>query len=331
MGETVIVPQVSDSSSPRAGKLANVHSILQVLEQWYTLLAFIAIIIAGSILSPDFFTVTNFRNVSLQLSMAVIIAIGMLCTIVTGGIDLSVGSVVALAGCIAAGLTQQGISAVPAILLVLVLMGVAGAVSGLLVSKGGVAPFIATLATMTIWRGAAYMYQVGQDRRIDGTSFVSLLTAQVGPVPVPVIIMTSVALIAGFVLNRTRFGRSVYSVGGNREASRLVGISVNGTLVVVYIISAILAGLSGIILTARLALGTALVGQGYELDAIAAVVVGGASMSGGVGTVLNTVLGAFIIGFLNNILNLAGVAAYPQMIIKGIIIVAAVIWKRGRA
>jgi ribose transport system permease protein len=308
----------------------NAQSVLRFLGNWYTLLAFIAIVIAGSILSPDFFTVTNFRNVSLQLSMAVIIAIGMLCTILTGGIDLSVGSVVALAGCIGAGLTQQGVFPVLAVLIVLVLMGFAGSVSGLLVAKGGVAPFIATLATMTIWRGAAYIYQVGQDRRIDGTLFVTMLTYQIGPVPVPVIIMIVVALVAGFVLTRTRFGRSVYSVGGNREGSRLAGISVDWTLVIAYIISGILAGLSGIILTARLALGTALVGQGYELDAIAAVVVGGASMSGGVGTVLNTVLGAFIIGFLNNILNLTGVAAYPQMIIKGVIIVAAVIWKRDR-
>ncbi len=326
----MIAPQPNHGSSPHLAKSLSAHSVLRFLGNWYTLLAFIAIVIAGSILSPDFFTITNFRNVSLQLSMAVIIAIGMLCTILTGGIDLSVGSIVALAGCIAAGLTQQGVFPILAILVVLVLMGIAGSVSGLLVSKGGVAPFIATLATMTIWRGAAYIYQVGQDRRIDGTLFVTLLTAQAGPVPVPVIIMVIVALIAGFVLTRTRFGRSVYSVGGNREASRLAGISVDWTLVIVYIISAILAGLSGIILTARLALGTALVGQGYELDAIAAVVVGGASMSGGVGTVLNTVLGAFIIGFLNNILNLTGVAAYPQMIIKGIIIVAAVIWKRDK-
>jgi ribose transport system permease protein len=306
------------------------RAVIKWLSNSYILLVFLILIITGSILSPNFFTVTNFRNVSLQLSMTSIVAIGMLFTVITGGIDLSVGSVVALAGCIVAGFTQQGMSPIVAIISVLLLMSIAGLISGLLVSKGRVAPFISTLATMTIWRGAAYIYQVGQDRRIDGTQFVNVMTAQIGPIPFPVIILAVVALFAGFLLSRTAFGRSMYAVGGNREAARLAGINVDFTLVLVYVFCAVLSGLSGIILAARLALGTALVGQGYELDAIAAVVVGGASMTGGVGTVFNTLLGAFIIGFLNNILNLMGVAAYPQMIIKGIIIVAAVIWKRAK-
>jgi len=304
------------------------QSIKSFLGKYYIAIAFVIMIIAGSFLSDNFLTVTNFRNVSLQLSMAVIVAIGMLFTVISGGIDLSVGSIVALGGCMAAGFTQQGMPPIVVLLLVSVLMAAAGSVSGLLVSKGKVAPFIATLATMTIWRGAAYIYQVGQDRRIDGTDLVALITGTVGPIPVPVIIMAVVAIIAGFILTQTSFGRSIYSVGGNREAARLSGINVGLSLTMVYVISAVLSSLSGIILTSRLALGTALVGQGYELDAIAAVVIGGASMSGGTGTVTNTILGAFIIGFLNNILNLMGVAAYPQMIIKGVIIVAAVIWKR---
>jgi ribose transport system permease protein len=304
------------------------QSLKTFLSQNYIAIAFVLMIIAGSLLSPKFLTVTNFRNVALQLSMAVIIAIGMLFTVISGGIDLSVGSIVALAGCIAAGFTQEGMSPLVVVLLVSLLMVITGAVSGLLVSKGNVAPFIATLATMTIWRGASYIYQVGQDRRIDGTAFVDIITSNVGPIPVPVIIMALVAIVTGFILTKTAFGRSIYAVGGNREAARLSGINITLSLTMVYVISSILSGLSGMILTARLALGTALVGQGYELDAIAAVVIGGASMNGGTGSVTNTVLGAFIIGFLNNILNLMGVAAYPQMIIKGVIIVAAVIWKR---
>lgn len=308
----------------------NTRSVKAFFSKNYIAIAFFLMIIAGSLLSENFLTVTNFRNVSLQLSMQVIIAIGMLFTVISGGIDLSVGSVVALAGCLAAGFTQGGMSPFLVIIMVSALMGIAGSVSGLLVSKGGVAPFIATLATMTIWRGAAYIYQVGQDRRIDETAFVNIITSTVGPIPTPVIIMVVVALVAWFVLTKTAFGRSVYAVGGKREAARLSGINVGLALTLVYVISSILAGLSGMILTARLALGTALVGQGYELDAIAAVVIGGASMSGGTGTVINTILGAFIIGFLNNILNLMGVAAYPQMIIKGVIIVAAVIWKGSR-
>jgi len=309
-------------------KSINSHSVKSFLSKYFIAIVFLLMIVAGSLLSPHFLTVTNFRNVALQLSMAVIIAIGMLFTVISGGIDLSVGSIVALAGCMAAGFTQQGMSPISVIFLVSLLMAGAGAVSGLLVSKGKVAPFIATLATMTIWRGAAYIYQVGQDRRIDGTEFVNLITANIGPIPVPVIIMVVVAIIAGFILTNTSFGRSIYAVGGNREAARLSGINIGISLILVYVISSVLSGVSGMILTARLALGTALVGQGYELDAIAAVVIGGASMNGGTGTVFNTILGALIIGFLNNILNLMGVAAYPQMIIKGVIIVASVILKR---
>lgn len=306
----------------------NLNSIKNYLSKYFIAIVFLLMIFAGSLLSPYFLTLTNFRNVALQLSMAVIIAIGMLFTVISGGIDLSVGSVVALAGCMAAGFTQQGMSPAMVLFTVSLLMAGAGSVSGLLVSKGKVAPFIATLATMTIWRGAAYIYQVGQDRRIDGTKFVNIITGNIGPIPVPVIIMVLVALVAGFVLTKTAFGRSIYAVGGNKEAARLSGINIGLSLTMVYVISSVLSGLSGMILTARLALGTALVGQGYELDAIAAVVIGGASMNGGTGTVVNTILGALIIGFLNNILNLMGVAAYPQMIIKGVIIVAAVILKR---
>lgn len=319
--------KINNLSLPKY-KTINSNSIKIFLSKYFIAIVFLLMIFAGSLLSPYFLTLTNFRNVALQLSMAVIIAIGMLFTVISGGIDLSVGSVVALAGCMAAGFTQQGMSPVMVLFSVSLLMAGAGSVSGLLVSKGKVAPFIATLATMTIWRGAAYIYQVGQDRRIDGTNFVNIITGNIGPIPVPVIIMVFVALVAGFVLTKTAFGRSIYAVGGNREAARLSGINIGLSLTMVYVISSVLSGLSGMILTARLALGTALVGQGYELDAIAAVVIGGASMNGGTGTVVNTILGALIIGFLNNILNLMGVAAYPQMIIKGVIIVAAVILKR---
>jgi ribose transport system permease protein len=319
--------KINNFSLPKY-KTINSNSIKNFLSKYFIAIVFLLMILAGSLLSPYFLTLTNFRNVALQLSMAVIIAIGMLFTVISGGIDLSVGSVVALAGCMAAGFTQQGMSPVMVLFSVSLLMAGAGSVSGLLVSKGKVAPFIATLATMTIWRGAAYIYQVGQDRRIDGTKFVNIITGNIGPIPVPVIIMALVALVAGFVLTKTAFGRSIYAVGGNKEAARLSGINIGLSLTLVYVISSVLSGLSGMILTARLALGTALVGQGYELDAIAAVVIGGASMNGGTGTVVNTILGALIIGFLNNILNLMGVAAYPQMIIKGVIIVAAVILKR---
>lgn len=306
----------------------NGESIKHFLRDNYIYIAFILMIIIGTLISDKFLTIKNIRNVSLQLSMSVIIAIGMLFTVITGGIDLSVGSIVALSGCLVAGLTQSGTVPFLAMLFVFILMGVAGSFAGFLVSKAKVAPFIATLAAMTIWRGAAYMYQVGQDRRIDGTPFVKFITAQVSGIPVMFIMMVIVVLLSWVVLSKTSFGRSLYSVGGNLEAARLAGINIGLSLTAVYVISAMLSGLAGMILAGRLALGTALVGEGYELDAIASVVIGGASMSGGKGKVINTVLGALIIGFLNNIMNLAGVPTYPQMIIKGLIIVTAVVLKR---
>lgn len=330
MSEIDIEKIQSGETENRTDKKINryLRKLIDIFQNYYIYIAFLGMLIAGTVASPYFLTLNNFRNVSIQLSMNVIIALGMLFTVISGGIDLSVGSIVALAGCLVAGFTQEGYSPLLSILLVLGSMGIAGSVSGLLVSKAKIAPFIATLATMTIWRGVSYIYQTGSDRRIDGTRIVDLLTGRVGPIPVAVIIMVIIGVISWYILNKTSFGRSVYAVGGNKEAARLAGINVDIALTSVYMISGMLAGLSGILLTARLALGTALVGQGYELDAIASVVVGGASLSGGKGKVFNTILGAFIIGFLNNILNLAGVAAYPQMIIKGVIIVAAVMLKK---
>ncbi len=295
----------------------------------YLIVTLVILIIAGMILSNKFFMTRNILNILLQNSMMTIISMGMLFAIITGGIDLSVGSVVALSGCLVAGFIQGGVSTLPAVSLVLLLMALVGMTSGILVSYGRIAPFIVTLAMMTIVRGLAYIYQIGADRRIDGTALTETINSNIGIIPVPIIIMAIVVILAGFILGKTTFGRSVYAIGGNSETARLAGINVNLNVILVYIISSVLAAISGIILAGRLSMGTALVGQGFELDAIAAVVVGGASLSGGTGTAVNTLMGAFIIGILANIMNLMGVAAYPQMIIKGVIIVAAVLIKRG--
>lgn len=298
------------------------------LKEYYLFFILLALVAAGFILSPKFLTTRNILNVLLQNSMTTIVAVGMLFVIITGGIDLSVGSVLAFSGCLVAGFLQKHMATPLAILIVLSLMAVAGATSGLLVSVGKVAPFIATLAMMTIVRGAAYIYQVGADRRIDGTALSNVINSDFLMVPVPVFIMAFVILIAWILLEKTTFGRSVYAVGGNSETARLAGISVPVVLLFVYAISAVFAGISGIIMTGRLSLGTAIVGEGAEMDAIAAVVVGGAALSGGKGTVRNTVIGAFIIGVLVNIMNLMQVPAYPQMITKGVIILAAVLTKK---
>lgn len=301
---------------------------LRFVSEYYLVLILVALILAGSILSPKFMTTSNIMNVLLQNSMNTIVAMGMLFVIITGGIDLSVGSVYAFAGCLVAGLLQQGQNTIVAVAIVLALMAIFGAVSGVMVSAGKVAPFIATLAMMSIVRGMAYMYQVGADRRIDGTGLSNFINSALFGVPTPVYIMAVVVIIAWVILEKTTIGRAVYAVGGNGEASRLAGVRVPLTLIIVYAISAVFAGTAGIIMTGRLSLGTAIVGDGAEMDAIAAVVVGGAAMNGGKGTVVNTVIGAFVIGLLVNIMNLKQIPAYPQLITKGIIILVAVIWQK---
>lgn len=306
------------------------RTVLGFVSEYYLVITLIALVIAGCILSPKFLNTNNILNVLLQNSMTTIVAIGMLFVIITGGIDLSVGSVIALSGCLVSGFLQESMPTLLAILIVLLFMGIAGVISGILVSKGQVAPFIATLAMMTILRGLAYMYQIGADRRIDGTDLTEVINSNLGFIPIPVIIMAVVILIAWFLLKNTTFGRSVYAVGGNAETARLAGINITLVLIGVYILSSVFAGISGIILTGRLSLGTAIVGNGAEMDAIAAVVVGGASLKGGKGTVMNTVIGAFIIGVLVNIMNLMQIAAYPQMIIKGIIILVAVMSRKSK-
>ncbi|MGE5482523.1 MAG: ABC transporter permease [Bacteroidota bacterium] len=298
------------------------------LGRYYLIISLVLLVVVSSILSPGFLSQGNLMNIAVQNAAVAIVSLGMLYVILTGGIDLSVGSVVALAACFTAGFLEAGFSIPVTILAVLALMLIPGAISGGLVAVGRMEPFIASLAMMTIVRGAAYMYQVGSVRVIFNSSFINGFTGNLGPVPVPVLIMALAAVVLHLVLKYTTFGRRLYAIGGNRDAARLVGISLRKNLFAVYMLSSVLAGLVGILMAARLRVGTALVGQGMELDAIAAVVIGGASLSGGRGTILNTLIGAFIIGIIGNMMNLMGVAAYPQMVIKGVIIVLAVLARR---
>jgi ribose transport system permease protein len=174
------------------------------------------------------------------------------------------------------------------------------------------------------------MYQVGQNRRIDGTFLPSFIQNNLFGIPVPVIILAIIFVIFGFILKKTKYGRGIYAIGGNAETARLAGINVKKYLIITYSVAGLLFGIAGMILAGRLSMGTATVGEGYELDAIASVVVGGATLSGGVGSVTKTLIGAFLMGVLINIMNLMGIASYPQMILKGIIIVLAVLAYRER-
>lgn len=275
--------------------------------------------------SSDFLTTSNLLNVALQTSIIAIVAIGMTFTILTAGIDLSVGSVMALAGAVAAGLAvRQDLDTFTAIGLALLLGMVIGAINGLMIVKGGIPPFVATLAMLAMARGLTLVYTDG--RPIAGLDeiFIFLGTGQVMGIPVPVIIMVVTAIIAHIVTRYTRFGLHVYATGGNEEPTRLAGISTDRVKLSVYIISGFTAALGGILLTARLWSAQPNAAVGWELDAIAAPVLGGTSLFGGVGSIGGTLVGAFIIGVLSNGLNLMGVPSYYQQVIKGVVFILAV-------
>ena len=293
----------------------------------FVIIAFILIFIFSCFATPVFLTVSNITTVLIQNSIYAICALGMLMIIITGGIDLSVGSYVCICVCLTAGFIQDGMG-VAAILVVAVMSMLFGCVTGVLVAYAKVAPFIVTLAMTSILKGLAYMYQVGESRRIDGTYWPEFIQGSILYIPTPIFIMVVVFLIVLFILNKTKFGRGLYAIGGNAETARLAGVNVKRYLVMVYAIGGFLFGLAGMILAGRLSMGTATVGDGYELDAIASVVIGGASLAGGTGSTTKTLIGAFLMGILLNVMNLLGIASYPQMVFKGIIIVVAVLANR---
>lgn len=296
--------------------------------------ALIAELVVFSLISPYFFTPDNLLNVSLQSSITAIIAAGMTFVIITGGIDLSVGSLVALVGVIAASALKVPLPFGWAFLLALaagLATGAAsGAAAGAIITRFRIMPFIVTLAFMTMYRGLAFVLTEGRPVWELPPEFSLLASGRVAGIPVPTIIMIAVYAAAHTVLAHTPFGRAVYAVGGNADAARFSGINVNRVLVWVYVISGALAALSGILLAARINSGQPNAGLSYELDVIAAVAVGGTSLSGGKGTALGTLIGSFLIGVLRNGLNLLNVESYVQQVVVGAVILAAVMMDRGR-
>jgi ribose/xylose/arabinose/galactoside ABC-type transport system permease subunit len=291
-------------------------------------IAFILEFILFSLLSPYFFTPDNLLNVSLQASITAIIAAGMTFVILTGGIDLSVGSLLAFAGIVATTVLKTSLPPVTgfilAILAGLAVGSLSGAFAGFCITRFNIAPFIVTLATMTIWRGAAFVWTDGRPVWELPAGFAFLGTGRLLAVPVPTIIMVLTFVASHIILTRTRFGRYVYAVGGNIEAARLAGIRTWRVLVNVYVLSATLAALSGILLASRMNSGQPNAGVSYELDVIAAVVVGGTSLSGGAGSIVGTFIGAMLIAVLRNGLNLLNVNSYVQQVIVGVVILLAV-------
>ncbi|QPA30794.1 ABC transporter permease [Thermaerobacillus caldiproteolyticus] len=294
------------------------------------LIGFLLLSIVLSILSDNFLTMNNWLNILRQVSINALIAFGMTFVILTGGIDLSVGSVLALSSAITAGMMANGMGGLAAILVGLLAGLFMGALNGAIITKGRVAPFIATLATMTMFRGATLVYTDG--RPITGFSN-DILFQMMGRgyflgIPVPVVFMIVVYIALYFVLKKTTFGRHTFAIGGNEEASRLSGIRVDRLKIWIYSLTGGLSALAGIILTSRLNSAQPTAGTAYELDAIAAVVLGGTSLSGGRGWIFGTFVGALIIGVLNNGLNLLNVSSFYQQVIKGVVILLAVILDR---
>jgi len=287
------------------------------------LLFFVAVF---AILSPRFLTFDNFINVSRQISANVIIGCGLTFVIITAGIDLSVGSLVAVAGVLLAGLMWNYYLPWPiAILITLVVLAGFGLLNGLAVAKQGLNPLIVTLAMMTAARGVALSYSGGEPIFIEDPVILALGNGYVGPIPVPVIIAIVVMIIAHIVLTRTKLGRYVYAVGGNEEAARISGIGVDRIKMFVYILSAVCSAIAGIIVAGRLYSGNPTAGQGTELDVIAAVVIGGTSLFGGVGSIGGTLLGAFIVGIISNGLTILNVPFYYQLMAKGLVIYVAIL------
>lgn len=300
----------------------------EILRRYGIFFAFILLMIALTFLSDSFLTVSNMLNIARQVSINAIIAAGMTFVILTFGIDLSVGSVLAFSGAIIAGLLAAGRPLVVGIGGGLLVGAVMGLINGVVITRGGVQPFIATLAMLTIGRGATLVYTDG--RPITGLpeAFVWLGAGEIARIPVPVVIMALVFAASYVILTRTVFGRYVYAIGGNEEAARLSGVNVGFYKTLAYVIAGVLSALSGVILTARLNSAQPTAGMGYELDAIAAVVLGGTTLAGGEGSITGTLLGAFIIGVLNNGLNLLNVNPFYQQVVKGLVILLAVLLDR---
>jgi inositol transport system permease protein len=297
-------------------KITNKYSIYLVL---------LAMFIISTIISPVFFSGQNFANISRQISITTIIAFGETLLIIAGLIDLSAGSVLALSGILAVSMFKVTGSPVLAMLVGVMVGMICNAFNGIIVSKFNTPPFIATLAMMTIARGAALLYTSGQNIYNLG-DFIVWGQSSIFFIPTPVVFMFGIAIITWYILKYTKFGRYLYAIGGNQEAARASGINVNRTKLTAFLINGIFVGLAGVLFMSRVNAGLPNAGISFEFDAMTSAIIGGTSFSGGVGTAAGTLVGAFIMGLLSNIMNLISIGSYMQQIIKGLIIALAVMY-----
>ena len=295
------------------------------------LLILLILVIVVTIMNPKFLTTYNILNVFRQISVNGLIALGMTFVILTGGIDLSVGAILGLSGMALGLLILAGTPDVLAIIIVIVLGAFLGLFNGLLVSKLKLQAFIVTLATMTMFQGITLIISDGIPamRLTENAPVLDFISqGKVLGLPFPMIIFTIAFIVLYIIIEKTVFGRSVYAVGGNEEVARLSSIATDRTKTFVYVISGMMAAIAAVILTSRLSSAQPTAGVGYELDAIAAVVIGGTSLAGGRGRIVGTLIGVLIIGVLNNGLNIIGVSSFYQQVIKGLVILIAVILDR---
>ena len=309
-------------------------TLRNLLVRYSTFLILLFLVIFFSLVSSRFLTASNILNILDQSALLGVVAIGVTYTIISGGIDLSVGSLVAFVGAVSAGVIVRSGVSVPAGILLGLLVGTGmGFMNGLFVVYGRLQPFVATLAMMAIARGSTLLYTQGRPISGLGDAY-TFFGSSIGPIPVSIIVLTVVVALSSVLLRRTPFGAYLYAVGGSEETTRLAGVSVNGVKLGTYAFSGLMAAIGGILLTARLWSAQPQAATGLELQAIAATVLGGASLMGGVGTTIGTVAGALIMGVLANGLNLAGVSSYFQQVITGSIFILAVLldmWTKRRS
>ncbi|MHC4132830.1 MAG: ABC transporter permease [Planctomycetota bacterium] len=299
--------------------------LLHYGREFGTLIGLVVLCIVLWILTPRFLTVPNLLNVAQQTSINAIIAVGMTFVIITAGIDLSVGSIVAFSGVVLGSVLHAGVPVPVAIVIGLGVGLVCGLANGLLITRGNLPPFISTLGMMSVLRGAALLYTGGRPITGFSESF-RFISKDIFHIPFPIIIMAFVYIVAHFVLKRTKLGRYTYAIGGNEEAAVLSGVNVKFYKAMVYGVCGMLSGLAAIVLTARLNSAQPIAGMMYELDAIAATVIGGTSLMGGEGRIRGTLIGALIMGVLRNGLILLGVSSYLQQTVIGGVIIIAVLF-----
>ncbi len=315
---------VSNTAGSRFSKAAKIYfkENLGIIVALLVLCIFLAV---NPLTSSSFLTQKNVFNVLRQISTNLYLACGMTMVIILGGIDLSVGSIIAMSGCVAAGCVSRYNLPLAVALLCGVLVGlVVGMFNGYVISSTTIPPFIVTLATMNVAKGLAYVYTGGSPVRVVTKEWQFVGAGYIGPVPTPVVLLVIVLLVTAIIMNKTKLGRHLYAVGGNAQAAEFSGISVAKVKFLVHTYSGIMAGLAGIVLASRMYSGQPTAGDGAEMDAIAAVVVGGTSMAGGSGKIGGTIIGGLIIGVLNNGLNLMNVNSFWQYVVKGCVILLAV-------